>query len=43
MARRMHVSLRVTSMGNALMHEMKGAGDRMIRSPCSISMAIACF
>ena len=34
----LHVSLRVTSMGNALMHEMKSR----IRSPCSTWRGVAC-
>ena len=35
-------SLRVTSRGNAIVHEMKGSGDPTIRSPCFTWMAIAC-
>ena len=38
----MHVSLRVTSMGNALMHEMTGAEGATIRSPCFIWPATVC-
>jgi len=39
----MQISLRVISMGNALMHEMKMAGRPDDPSPCSASTAIACF
>ena len=38
----MHVTLRVTSKGNALMHEMRGLGPTT-RSPCSIWTANDCF
>jgi len=37
----LHITLRVTSMGNALMHEMKGSGPK-IPSPCLMWTAIGC-
>ena len=39
----MQISLRVTSMGNALMHEMTMAGRPDDPSPCCTSTEIACF